>query len=171
VRVFFHVGPVQLHYFGFSFQEKQAQGQQACAELLVQPVQGCLHARSSCYHVLVILPFPEATCPVHVVGEMVKGMRYGERPFAEISATAALSTLREALVGIGVASAQLYRCHDLRRGHAKDLQESGAPLWAILAAGEWKSPAFLDYLDLHKLETDLVVQVCSVCHEPHLRFG
>ena len=60
--------------------------------------------------------------------------------------------------GCGTTDAQLYRCHDLRRGHAKDLQESGAPLWQILAAGEWKSPAFLLYLDLHKLETDLVVQ-------------
>ena len=61
--------------------------------------------------------------------------------------------------GMGIDNASLYRCHDLRRGHAKDLQESGAPLWVILEAGEWKSPAFLEYLDIHKLETDLVVQV------------
>ena len=61
--------------------------------------------------------------------------------------------------GMGIANASLYRCHDLRRGHAKDLQESGAPLRVILEAGEWKSPAFLEYLDIHKLETDLVVQV------------
>ena len=35
---------------------------------------------------------------------------------------------------------------------------SGAPLWEILAAGEWSSPAFLKYLDLHRLDTELVVQ-------------
>ena len=35
---------------------------------------------------------------------------------------------------------------------------SGAPLWEILAAGEWRSPAFLTYLDMHQLETDLVIQ-------------
>ena len=35
---------------------------------------------------------------------------------------------------------------------------AGAPLHEILNAGEWSSPAFLKYLDLHKLETDLVVQ-------------
>ena len=35
---------------------------------------------------------------------------------------------------------------------------AGAPLYMILAAGEWRSPAFLSYIDLHKLETDLVVQ-------------
>lgn len=36
----------------------------------------------------------------------------------------------------------------------------GAPLWKILAAGEWRSPAFLEYLDMHRLETDLVLQGC-----------
>jgi len=35
---------------------------------------------------------------------------------------------------------------------------AGAPLWKILQAGEWRSPAFLKYLDLHRLETDVVVQ-------------
>ena len=28
----------------------------------------------------------------------------------------------------------------------------------ILAAGDWKSPAFMDYLDKHRLESDLVMQ-------------
>ena len=39
-----------------------------------------------------------------------------------------------------------------------DLQLSKAPLFEILEAGEWKSPAFLQYLDLHRLERDAVVQ-------------
>ena len=34
----------------------------------------------------------------------------------------------------------------------------GAQLWQILEAWEWRSPAFLKYLDVHKLEADLVVQ-------------
>ena len=33
-----------------------------------------------------------------------------------------------------------------------DLVERGARLWEILQAGEWKSPAFLAYLQLHKVE-------------------
>ena len=37
-------------------------------------------------------------------------------------------------------------------------QTSGAPLHTILAAGEWRSPAFLEYLDVHRLEEDVVVQ-------------
>ena len=35
---------------------------------------------------------------------------------------------------------------------------AGAPLHTILAAGEWKSPAFLAYLDQHRLEDELVFQ-------------
>ena len=35
---------------------------------------------------------------------------------------------------------------------------AGAPLWQILAAGEWRSPAFMEYLDKLQLETDVVVQ-------------
>ena len=36
--------------------------------------------------------------------------------------------------------------------------DPGAPLWKILEAGEWSSPAFLSYLDLHQLDRDLMVQ-------------
>ena len=35
---------------------------------------------------------------------------------------------------------------------------AGAPLWEFLAAGEWRSPAFMEYLDKFQLETDVVVQ-------------
>ena len=35
---------------------------------------------------------------------------------------------------------------------------AGASLYEILAAGEWKSPAFMAYLDLNCLDRDLVVQ-------------
>ncbi len=34
---------------------------------------------------------------------------------------------------------------------------AGASLAVILSAGEWKSPAFLAYIDQAKLETDVVV--------------
>ena len=35
---------------------------------------------------------------------------------------------------------------------------TGAPLWEILSAGEWRSPAFMSYLDLHQLDSQLVIQ-------------
>ena len=68
--------------------------------------------------------------------------------------------LRVVLEATGTVNADTYRTHDLRRGHAEDLRLSGAPLWKILAAGEWKSPAFMDYLDVHKMEVELVMQGC-----------
>ena len=34
----------------------------------------------------------------------------------------------------------------------------GASLYEILKAGEWSSPAFLSYLDLHELEKEAVVE-------------
>ena len=95
---------------------------------------------------------------MHVIGAWIADQPAGSSPFEDISAAAALFTLREILGCLGVPDANQYRCHDLRRGHARDLQCSGAPLWTILQAGEWRSPAFLSYLDLHTFETDLVIQ-------------
>ena len=68
--------------------------------------------------------------------------------------------LRRVLGILGVDQAEIYRCHDIRRGHALDLQLAGSPLHEILAAGEWRSPAFLQYMDRHALERDTV-------HEAH----
>ena len=44
---------------------------------------------------------------------------------------------------------------------------AGAPLWKILAAGEWRSPAFLEYMDIHRLENDVVVQVSRLLPSGH----
>ena len=66
--------------------------------------------------------------------------------------------LRQMLGAMGVSESKAYRTHDLRRGHALDLQLSGAPLWQIFDAGEWTSFAFLKYLDMHRVDVDLVVQ-------------
>ena len=51
-----------------------------------------------------------------------------------------------------------HRTHDLRRGHCKDLQQKGASLYEILQAGEWKSPAFLSYMDMAELDRDVVAE-------------
>ena len=91
----------------------------------------------------------------------------------------AVAALRLILGAVGTERAKFYRPHDLRRGHAEDLRISGllvwfvysgrvcacvwtagAPLWKILAAGEWRSPAFMDYLDVHKMEAELVLEGC-----------
>ena len=45
-----------------------------------------------------------------------------------------------------------------RRGHAEDLRRGGSRLYEILAAGDWKSGAFLAYLDRVSLERDQVIE-------------
>ena len=96
------------------------------------------------------------TCPVHVIGHMVNTLAHGTPLFTGWTAPTALVELRRLLGVTGVRHAELYWCHDIRRGHALDLQLAGSPLHEILAAGEWRSPAFLQYLDRHALERDMV---------------
>ena len=84
----------------------------------------------------------KASCPVHVLGPLVASCGIGERGFpglycgashhlcicflgAGINAAEALRTLRRMLELLGVEDHKNYRSHDLRRGHAKDLQLSG----------------------------------------------
>ena len=107
---------------------------------------------------------------------MLKDIHEGASLFGGITAGAALGLLRHILARLGVAEAESYRTHDLRRGHARDLQLHGASLYEILQAGEWRSPAFLkvhciikhmqlllsvsfnQYLDVGTLERDTVLE-------------
>ena len=98
------------------------------------------------------------TCPIHVLGNFIDQLEDGEHLFKDLTQAKALKLLRHLLGQLEVENAQLYRLHDIRRGHAKDLQLRGAGLAEILRAGEWRSPAFLSYLDLHTLERDVVVE-------------
>ena len=82
----------------------------------------------------------------------------GQKLFHGVTPAKALSALRHILCAIGLADALDFRTHDLRRGHALDLQLAGAPLHEILAAGDWASPAFMAYMNRYRLERDLVQQ-------------
>ena len=98
------------------------------------------------------------TCPVHVVGRFFNELGPGVRPFMALRADGALRELRALLGSLSVVDAGCYRTHDLRRGHAEDLRLGGATLGEILRAGDWKSPAFLAYLDKDQLEMDRTVE-------------
>ena len=98
------------------------------------------------------------TCPVHVLGAFMSGLPAGAQPFAHIKPAQALTALRELLKEVGVANAQVHRTHDFRRGHAEDLRHNGSRLFEILDAGDWRSGAFLAYLDKEKLECDRVAE-------------
>ena len=89
---------------------------------------------------------------------MVAKKKPGTQLFQGVTPAKALTQLRVMLGAINVVKPEKYRTHDIRRGHALDLQRSGAPLAVILEAGQWSSPAFLKYLDKDKLDHDFVVQ-------------
>ena len=101
------------------------------------------------------------TCPVHVLGPFLLACGPGAQPFAMHDARSALQTLRGWLRVLKIEQAANYRTHDLRRGHARDMVQSGARLGEILRAGEWRSAAFLSYLDKDELE-------CNATLEAHL---
>ena len=65
------------------------------------------------------------TCPVHVLGPWLNATAAGELLFPGVTAASALRTLRAILMKLSIPDAGEYRTHDLRRGHAKDLQLSG----------------------------------------------
>ena len=98
------------------------------------------------------------TCPVHVLGKFIEELPEGEQPFRKFSPGIVLEHLRARLKVLKIEDWWQYRSHDFRRGHARDLQARGAHLYEIFAAGEWRSPAFLKYMDLMELEKDIVVE-------------
>ena len=67
---------------------------------------------------------------MHILGPIVTRVPDGTRLFPNLSPAGALAALRTILVGLEVEKAECYRTHDLRRGHALDLQLSGLlPFW------------------------------------------
>ena len=97
-------------------------------------------------------------CPVHVLAPWLGLRPDGAQPFVHLSAGKATGGLRDLLTWLRVPDAHEYRLHDFRRGHARDLASATSDLRTILDAGQWTSPAFMKYLDMTKIETDMVVQ-------------
>ena len=93
--------------------------------------QGCIH-----------------TCVVHVLWDrFLNQLPEGAEPWLGITANEARSRLRRVLQRLLVTDAASFRTHDLRRGHAEDMRRCGCTLAEILRAGQWRSAAFLRYLD------------------------
>ena len=98
-------------------------------------------------------------CPVHVLWHgFLRPLPFGSKPWAEHTSSSANAALRVALSKLAVPRADLYRCHDLRRGHARDLFDSGTPLEDILRHGEWRGKSVRKYLDECDLEQQVVLE-------------
>ena len=100
----------------------------------------------------------ERTCPVHALWPFFAEKEVGAQPFIGFTPSFALSGLRDMLRQLNIPDAKLYRTHDLRRGHCQDLVDSGSTVAEILRAGQWKSAAFLQYVDMDDLERGAVME-------------
>ena len=99
-----------------------------------------------------------STCSVKVFGRWAATKPVGTALFCGLNAGMATKLLRCILAALKVEGAERFRLQDFRRGHADDLANSGASLLEILKAGEWRSPAFLKYLNIESLERHPDVQ-------------
>ena len=98
--------------------------------MLVLPIEGAPHLHVCVIAFKTCAWVRQATCPVCVLGQMVQAAEEGSQPFKDVTPAAALKQLRQVLEALGVQDAASYRCHDLRRGHALDLQLSGRSFMA-----------------------------------------
>ena len=64
---------------------------------------------------------------MHVLGRFLEELDEGQALFEGISAGLAGAVLKRLLHETGTENSEAYWTHDLRRGHARDLQLAGAP--------------------------------------------
>ena len=100
----------------------------------------------------------EKTCPDHALWPFFAELEVGAQPFIGFRPGFALNALREMLRLSNVPNASIYRTHDLRRGHCQDMVDNGSTVAEILRAGQWRSAAFLNYVDLDELERGAVME-------------
>lgn len=100
------------------------------------------------------------TCPVHVLWDgFFVHLLPGTRPWQLVGAGTARAHLRNTLAKLGVPAAKSFGTHDFRRGHAQDMLSAGSTLAQILSAGQWKSSAFLQYINQAELEQEVAFEV------------
>lgn len=105
-------------------------------------------------------------CAVHGLwGKFWEHQVEGSQPWLGINPAQARSRLRQLLSRFRVPKAEKYGTHDFRRGHAEDMRKSGCTLAEILRAGQWKSAAFLSYLD--EADMDKVQRTVHDCYTDH----
>ena len=96
------------------------------------------------------------TCPVHALADMFSVTEAAATPFSARAGSINVA-LRRRLAIVNIPHAASYDTRCFRRGHAEDIAHSDSGLREILAAGEWSSKRFREYLDVEKLEDAAVV--------------
>ena len=99
-------------------------------------------------------------CMVHTFwDQFIAHLPEGSRPWEFVSASTARTRLHRILEVLRVPGPKSYGTHDFTRGHAEDMRLSGCTLQEILAAGQWRSSAFIKYLNEAELDKDLAFAV------------
>ena len=92
-------------------------------------------------------------CPVHIFGRVGKALG---RPLSgklfNFSYQSFHNVLRAHLNTLGVEDAAKYTSKAFRRGTAREMLASGSSLAEVLTAGQWRSSAFMLYLDRAEVE-------------------
>ena len=86
-------------------------------------------------------------CVVHRTQGHLCGRAQGTKLFTSTPAQM-LASLRSILASLHVEHPEEYTLKTFRAGHATVLASEGKSIGTILQAGEWRSAAFLSYVDL-----------------------
>ena len=107
-----------------------------------------------------LCPRDPVMCAPHAFMRWLARSRLPPRgPLFRMSATSFSRILRIYLQRVGVADAASYSSHGFRRGTAQAMLARDAPLRDILAAGNWRSAAFLEYLDREAIDERAVLNL------------
>ena len=97
----------------------------------------------------------KAMCPVHAIWPAIAHRaRPGEMIFPTFTATNANTIIKAVFAKLLISHAEKYSSHGFRRCAAQELKETGSKRAIVATLGDWKSLAFLGYVDL----TDSVEQ-------------
>jgi hypothetical protein len=95
---------------------------------------------------------------MHVANKYIERVSPEERLF-DFTASQFVCAIKRALTLLSIDGAHMFTPKAFRAGRATELASKGVPIGQILKAGEWRSSAFLRYVD------EDVVDASSFVHE------
>ena len=132
---------------------------------------GCILSRP-CFCKLAAKP-ARKLCPVHAFWPAIMArVRCGELLFPSFSAQNVNKTIKAVLAKLGIPFAESYTSHGYRRGATQELKERGNQWPVIASIGEWRSLAFMGYVDVAKdvaQEMSKLLMECETLSDDEVR--
>ena len=95
---------------------------------------------------------------VHAAAPLLRNKGAGATLF-DLTSSSFLKAVRRMLTLLGHKDADRCTLKAFRAGRATSLAAAGSPIGVILAAGEWKSSAFLRYCQANEISVSAVLEV------------